>query len=633
MIDCSREVKNMKQTEKPKYSMARCIGYMVSMAWKYQKSVLAFCVGLALLEIGQNLAQLFVAPVILSKVEQASAVEELLGSILIFSAALYLLRFLLNNWDNTCLIGRVYVRTCVVKDMIRKELTTSFPNTGDPALLKLESGAQHATGANDRGTEKIWKTLTALLVNLGSFAIYLLLLTDLNGFLILVVSLTSVAGFLVNRRASQWEYLHQEENRQYWKQTDYIEKKTRSIEVAKDIRIFGLGPWLNEIHDGVLRLQQAWVIRREKKYILAGALDVLLGVLRNGIAYGYLIHKVLNEGLSASEFLLYFTAVTGFTTWVTGILGECTTLRQECREVATVLEYLNYPEPFRFSGGKPLPELSACELRLENVTFRYPGTKTNLFEHLNLTIRPGEKVAVVGLNGAGKTTLVKLLCGFYDPDEGRVLLNGTDIREYNRQDYYKLLCAVYQDYSVLDVTVAENVAQQQENIDIQRVNDCLEKAGLKDFDSQLPQGLQTHVGREVNLDGVLFSGGQTQRLMLARALYKDGPILVLDEPTAALDPIAESDIYQKYNEMTAGKTSLFISHRLASTRFCDRILYLEAGKIVEEGTHQELLNRGGAYAKLFEIQSRYYQEGRDFRGEEAYHEAGAGAVSALHPGR
>ena len=539
--------------------------------------------------------------------EQASAVEELLGSILIFSAALYLLRFLLNNWDNTCLIGRVYVRVSITKEIILKAITTSFPNTGDSKLLKLQTGAQQATGANDRGTEKIWKTLTALLVNLGSFAIYLLLLTNLNGFLMLVVTLTSVAGFLVNRNVSQWEYLHKDEKRQFWKHTDYIEKKTRSMEAAKDILIFGLGQWLNEIYDGVLFLEKAWVLRREKKYILAGTADVLLALLRNGIACGYLIQKVLNEGLSASEFLLYFTAVTGFTTWVTGILGECTTLRQECQEVATVLKYLNYPDPFRFSGGKPLPELSACEFRLENVTFRYPGTDANLFEHLNLTIRPGEKVAVVGLNGAGKTTLVKLLCGFYDPDEGRVLLNGTDIREYNRQDYYKLLCAVYQDYSVLDVTVAENVAQQQENIDMERVNDCLEKAGLKDFVSQLPQGLQTHVGREVYLDGVLFSGGQTQRLMLARALYKDGPILVLDEPTAALDPVAEAEIYSKFNDIAGDKTAIYISHRLSSCKFCDEIAVFHDGAVIQQGTHEQLLaDQSGKYFALWHAQAQYY---------------------------
>lgn len=231
---------------------------------------------------------------------------------------------------------------------------------------------------------------------------------------------------------------------------------------------------------------------------------------------------------------------------------------------------------------------------------------------MNLTIHPGEKLAIVGLNGAGKTTLVKLLCGFLDPTRGRVLLNGQDVREFNRREYYSLFSAVFQEFSILDVTVAENVSQQAEGTDEERVWDCLEKAGLTKAIQALPQGLQTHVGREVYLDGVVFSGGQTQRLMLARALYKNAPILLLDEPTAALDPIAENDIYQKYDSMTAGKLSVFISHRLASTRFCDRILFLKDGVIGEEGTHESLLRLGGDYAKLFEVQSRYYQEGREF---------------------
>ena len=165
---------------------------------------------------------------------------------------------------------------------------------------------------------------------------------------------------------------------------------------------------------------------------------------------------------------------------------------------------------------------------------------------------------------------------------------------------------------MLDVTIAEQIAQSRDNIDYKRIDDCVEKAGLTSMIEKLPEGLQTHMGREVYLDGVLFSGGQMQRLMLARALYKNGPILLLDEPTAALDPIAENDIYMKYNDMTAGRTSVFISHRLASTRFCDRIIFIADGNIAEEGTHESLLARGGAYAKLFEVQSRYYQEGKAF---------------------
>ena len=193
-----------------------------------------------------------------------------------------------------------------------------------------------------------------------------------------------------------------------------------------------------------------------------------------------------------------------------------------------------------------------------------------------------------------------------------MLLNGEDIKDFNRREYYGLFSAVFQEFSILDVTVAENIAQTNTQIDYDKVRDCVEKAGLTKTIAELPDGLDTHVGREVYLDGVLFSGGQTQRLMLARALYKDAPILMLDEPTAALDPIAENDIYLKYNSMTAGKTSVFISHRLASTRFCDRIIFIADGRVAEEGTHESLLAMGGAYAKLFEVQSRYYQQGKEF---------------------
>jgi ATP-binding cassette subfamily B protein len=315
--------------------------------------------------------------------------------------------------------------------------------------------------------------------------------------------------------------------------------------------------------------------------------------------------------------VLYFTAVTTFTAWVMGILQEMSTLHKESLDIAVVREFLDYPEPFQFEGGESVPAADETygygyELRLEEVSFRYPGAEKDTIHKLSLTVRPGEKLAIVGLNGAGKTTLVKLLCGLLNPTEGRVLLNGTDIRVFDRRKYYALFSAVFQEFSVLDVTVAEEIAQTTEGIDYARVADCVEKAGLTAMVAQLPKGLNTHVGRDVYLDGVLFSGGQMQRLMLARALYKDGPVLLLDEPTAALDPIAENDIYTKYSEMTRGKTALFISHRLASTRFCDRIIFLAEGNIKEEGTHDSLLALGGEYAHLFEVQSRYYQEGKEF---------------------
>ena len=604
----------MKQ-EKKKYAMWPSIQYMLSMAWKYGRGVLAMCITLAVLRVGLNLAQLLVAPEILKRVEEVAPLGELLGTIGLFTALIFLLTALIQYIQGFVIYSRVHVRTKIIHEINQKSFLTSYPNCDDPAMKKLMGAAMNETGSNRESTEYIWTTLTELLVNLAGFAIYLVMLSNVSGILIAVTMVTCILGFLFNQRVLQWEIDHNQESGSYWKQYQYLQIKTESIDTAKDIRIFGFGQWIQELYAGVIDLHRGFVEKRENKRIISQLLSVVLTFLRNGVAYAYLLTITLNEGLSASQFLLYFSAISGFTAWVTGIMDQFTTLYRQTQGIGVVLEYLQYPEPFRFAGGRPLSDTSECELRLEDVTFRYPGSDRNLFEHVNLTIRPGEKLAVVGLNGAGKTTLVKLLCGFYDPNEGRVTLNGIDIREFNRREYYGLLCAVYQDFSVLDVTVAENVAQKVEGIDTERVWNCLAQAGLEGFVRQLPNGLDTHVGRDVYLDGVLFSGGQTQRLMLARALYKGGPILVLDEPTAALDPIAESEIYQKYNDMTQGKTSLFISHRLASTRFCDRIIFLADGKIAEEGTHWELLEQGGEYAKLYEIQSRYYQEGADFRGE------------------
>ena len=247
------------------------------------------------------------------------------------------------------------------------------------------------------------------------------------------------------------------------------------------------------------------------------------------------------------------------------------------------------------------------------MSFCYNGAEENTLENINLNIKAGEKLAVVGLNGAGKTTLVKLLCGFYDPTEGEILLNGVDIREYNRVQYYNLFTAVFQDFNILPLSIAENISQLPDGeFNTDKIADCLELADLAGKINSLPNGAASLLEKYVNDDAVQFSGGEMQKLMLARALYKDSPVMILDEPTAALDPIAEDKLYNRYNELSAGKTSVYISHRLASTRFCDRIIFIDNKKIAEIGTHDELLKSGGKYADLFEIQSKYYREGIEF---------------------
>ena len=602
--------------EKPKYNLWQNSWYMVKLAWRYSKSVLAICIILAAATAGETVVQLLIAPGILQKLELRASLPQLLGAIAIFTGALILFAAAKEYFDLNKLFGRVTVRIKLIEAIAEKMAQTSYENLLDTAFLQRKERASSACDDNQSPAESIWLTWTNILANLLGFAVYLALLSSLSPLLILVVIATTAAGYFVSRKVNQFGYLHREEEAAYTAEMRYVKRTVTSRAFAKDIRIFGLKPWLMEVWQKSFQLYESFLRRREKHYFLTNLADFLLSLLRNGISYAYLLHLTLTEGLSASTFLLYFTAASGFTQWITGILEQFTTLSKASLEISVVREFLEWPEGFQLTGGDPIPDAvnGTYELQLEHVTYRYPGAAEDTIHDLSLTLHRGEKVALVGLNGAGKTTLVKLLCGFLDPTQGTVRLNGVDIRKLNRRAYYKLFSAVFQEFSLLEATVAENVAQQVEGIDEEKVWQCLEKAGLSDAVRALPQGLQTHLGRSIYDDGTELSGGQTQRLMLSRALYRDGAVLVLDEPTAALDPITESEIYLKYSEMTQGKTSLFISHRLASTRFCDRIILLENGSIAEEGSHEALLQAGGSYAKLFSVQRRYYEEGGESHG-------------------
>lgn len=599
-----------KKTPKPKYNLWQNTGFMLRTSRKYAKSVFPLCIVLALLSAGKSVAELLIAPAILNKIELSASLGSVVFTIAAFALVLMLLSGLRSYVDTNALFGRIAVRSQgIYLSISRKYAKTSYPNLLNTDFLALGEKASAACAGNSESSEAIWTTLTDLMTSCIGFIVYLALLTNLNLWLAALVAATTAVSYFASKRINEWGYLHRSEELELTKRIEYANKTATSREFAKDIRMFGLRGWLEDLWGSTMRLYSAFCAKRERKYIWANIIDIVLTFLRNGIAYAFLIGITVKNGLPASQFLLYFAALSGFAQWVVEILDKLSVMHKQSLDISTIREFLDWNEPFDLNGGERIAfePNKQYEIRLDDVSFRYPKADQDTLSHINLTVHPGEKLAIVGLNGAGKTTLVKLVCGFLDPTEGRILLNGEDIRKFNRNDYYALFSAVFQEFSVLDVTVKENVAQCVDGIDETRVWQCIDKAGLTEKIQSLPKGIETHLGRRVFKDGVEFSGGQTQRLMLARALYKNAPILVLDEPTAALDPIAENDIYQKYNDMTHGRTSFFISHRLASTRFCDRIIFVDGGKIAEEGTHDELLKNGGGYAYLFEVQSKYYR--------------------------
>ena len=605
-------MKDKAKKEKPKYNIIQNVSWMINNAWKTCRRLLFLVVAVAALEILYSLAGLYIAPEILNVVQSQGSMAELLTTIAFFTIALFVskgLIYYLSEYSDYC---RIEVRSGIIGQISYKCNTTSYPNTLKEEFVGLRESAHHQVEGNSVATEYIWKVMGNFLKNIGGFIIYLFIISGLDPILMLVVVATCFVSFFVSRRISTWMYTHRDEEEKYYSQKVYIRSKAESSVIAKDIRIFGLQNWLEDLLEKVHNIYLDFRFKVSARWMIGDLVDVVLTMARNSIAYIYLIQMVLTNEINVAEFVLYFAAISSFTTWVSGILQNVSRLHKDSLDINKVRAFLEYPEPFVFENGKSIPQADVYEIKLQGVSYRYPGAEKDTIHNMDLVIHPGEKLAVVGLNGAGKSTLVKLICGLIDPTDGQILLNGTDIRIFNRKEYYRLFSAVFQEFSILDVTVSECITQSVEKPDEAKMKWCIEQAGLEEFIADLPNGLQTHVGRDVFSDGVLFSGGQTQRLMLARALYKNGSVLILDEPTAALDPLAENDIYMKYNEMTAGKTSVFISHRLASTRFCDRILFLQDGIIAEEGTHEDLLALGGEYAKLFEVQSRYYQEGREF---------------------
>jgi len=603
---------------KSKYNLLQNSAFMISLAWKVRKSVLLLTLAASIIAVVMNLINLYITPTILGAIESGVPTSQLLLTVLSFVGGLMLINALNSYLNTNTSFGRIDVRCRVTSMLHEKFMTMSYPQMDSQEIWKALNKSFTAVNNNSSATEAIWGNLSSLLTNLIGFVIYILLFMSVDPIMIAVILATSIPGFFINKYIYGWAYRHREEESEYSRRLDYVGKKSYDYTLAKDIRIFGMRGWLKDVYDSAFRSLRAFVLRREKVYIWANIIDTVLTFLRNGFAYFYLINLILNNGLSASEFLLLFSAVGGFTSWVGGILSGLSDLQTKSLDISTLREFIEYPELFLFEEGESLTPDStkAYEIELRNVSFRYPESESNTLDNINLKIKAGEKLAVVGLNGAGKTTLVKLICGFYDPTEGEVLLNGINIKRYNRRDYYKHFSAVFQNFSLLAADAAYNIAQAGTNVDMEKVEICADKAGLLTKINSLPNKFKTNLGRDVYEDGIELSGGETQRLMLARALYKDAPVIILDEPTAALDPIAESELYNKYNDLTDGRSSVYISHRLASTRFCDRIILIDKNKIAEEGTHESLIKQGGKYAELFEIQSRYYRDGGMENNEE-----------------
>ena len=390
---------------------------------------------------------------------------------------------------------------------------------------------------------------------------------------------------------------------------NYVTRISNDFENAKEVRLYDMSPWINEISDDCLKTHRHLHSRIQWRAFLTGSINNFLNLLRDAFAYIYLIIMFSKNAITVGDFTMYFSAITSLSGTLTGLSEKITELTKYDLKIKDIRKTEKMPSSRNRGKGISAPKEN-IEIEFRNVSFRYPNAENDTIKNISFKIKAGEKLALVGVNGAGKTTIVKLLCGLYLPTEGEILLNSHPINDYNIYEYYSLFSAVFQDISLMPYSIAENIAAttEKDEIDFEKVKNSIEIAGLKERVDALPLGVDTPFNKNINEDAVDFSGGEKQKLALARAIYLDRPMLILDEPTAALDPIAENEMYMKFNEISRGQTAMFISHRLASTRFCDRIIHLENGEIIENGTHDELIAANGKYSMMYGLQSKYYSD-------------------------
>lgn len=500
--------------------------------------------------------------------------------------------------------GARIVRMRYAVAAFRKTLTTDYVNIESFEGREKQKRAEAFYNARfSSGADFVEQCAHFLVCVIGVIASSVLLY-KVNYFMILLILLTCVCEFFLLKILKTKQSETTDNYSKLSGKFEYFYKLSKNAEASKDIKLYGFSDYLvKTAADFIYQIEHINAKYTKQSAAISGV-RALLNLVRELVAYAYLTYLVLKNRLSVSEFIFCFGIITGFSNWIMNLVFSFMEISRCCTDCALYREFVEES----VSEGKPEVDFGGVgSIEFSNVFFTYPASDTETIRNMSFKVNKGENIAIVGENGAGKTTAIKLLCGLYYPSEGDILINGRSSKEFSSDSYFDLFSAVFQDYCFVPMTIAENITAEQ-SYDKERLFAAFDKAGITDKINSLSEKENTLMVKDVYKNAADFSGGEKQKLLLAKAVYKNAPVLILDEPTAALDPISENELYLKYNELTEDKISFFISHRLSSTRFCDRILFIKDGAVAESGTHEELMAKKGSYYRMYQTQSMYYRE-------------------------
>lgn len=584
--------------------------FLLSSAWKIRKSLFFYYFANIVLTLAFSLTVIIVPRELVSALVDQSGFEAVIKISVIFLMVAGTSSFLLAYIKAFYIANLHEIRMNHLWMILGKILKLDYRIFEDDEFLNkiwtFESVANNYT----TGVQGVLMRLFQISANVVMVSFYFGILFRLSPWVVLFLAVNIVAVFFASFAAYKFRINLDKERAPFDRKNRYLSRVMQDFAFGKDVRIYGISNWLVGLYKQNFRKQNSFNEKVEARNFQVSAFGITLSLARDLLIYGFLVYGVINGKISIADFTMIFAAVAAFTVIMQELSTDIAFIHSQEHRLKEYREFLEFDDEEAKSGIDPVPVAKdgGYEIEFRNVRFKYPKSEKYIFEDLNLRINVGEKLAIVGLNGAGKTTLVKLLMRLYEPESGEILLNGKNIRELDLFSYRKLISAVFQEITLFATTLAENLTLSRGDFDRPRLEDSMKKSGFYEKFLSLEKGYDTQVLKYLHEDGIDFSGGERQKIAITRALYKNGSILVMDEPTASLDAIAEYNLYHELAEVSKGKTVIFVSHRLASTRFCDRIALIGNGGIIEIGTHEELIRLGGRYREMFDAQAKYYRE-------------------------
>lgn len=579
--------------------------FAYKMIWTANKKLFLYRVPLLILRTVKTIVPIFFVRAILNEITEGRRI----GYAVFYALSMAVLSFVLGAAELLLSKGDAKehekLNFAMQKLLARSVTSMSYATLEDPVMH------DYIWLAQENRFDSVLQFSTAII---GSFMTLFgigIVVFSLSPVILAVIAVAAAAQYLTERRRQRISYEYNEGRIRASRTNGYYMSLTDDIQAGKEVRMNDLEDWIFGMAEKSWR-EDLYKTDREftERMSRSGGIGAAVSALQDIAIYLILSLQVIYSSMTVGDFSMYLTAAGAFSSCIMGISSNWMNLVfQTSWYLNDYRRCLDYGENERKnSGSRHIDIPKNVEIEFCDVSFKYPKTDRMILEHVNITVKQGETLSIVGVNGAGKTTFVRLLCRFYEPTAGEIFVNGIPAKDIALEDYYKLIGVVFQDFSLFSFTVAENIAMDTEP-DTEKLDDAIVKCGLTERIKTLPRGVDTYIYKEFDPDGIELSGGEGQKVAIARAVYRDAPIIIFDEPTSALDPIAEYNIYRNFHELANGKTAIYISHRLSSTRFTDKIAVFANGTVSEYGTHDELMQTDdGIYRKMFSMQAKYYKE-------------------------